>query len=92
MSFHEPLHLCKITGFSAGEEKIKTHPHTLPQIPHICINHINFVSMPFQKLKAGILTEKGGVGTAKYLGLNSPVPWHHVLALTLGQGIQLLLG
>lgn len=38
----------KITGLSAGKEKkIQTHPHILPQTPHVCINHTYFVSMPF---------------------------------------------
>lgn len=70
----QETHVYKITGFSTREEKIKTHPHILPQIPHVCITQIYFASMPFKKFKTGILTEKGRMFTKKYLGSTVQCP------------------
>lgn len=88
ISFHKTLHLYKITTFSAGEGNKQRHIHIFYHRLLVFVQTtFIFVTMPFSKLKAGILTKKGGMVTAKYFGLNSPVPWHHILArMTPGQG------
>lgn len=86
ISFHKTLHLYKIT-FSAEEEKqAKTHPHILPQTSHVCTNHIYFCHYAISKVKGRNSNQERRKYT-KYFGLNSSVPWHHILARTIpGQG------